>query len=42
VSPDGRVWADVPGGGAMGTIDDSEAIVRVYDVIRRYEDKENG
>lgn len=42
VSPDGRVWADVPGGGAMGTIDDSEAIVRAYDAIRRYEDKENG
>jgi len=42
VSPDGRVWADVPGGGAMGMIGDPEAIVRAYDAIRRYEDKENG
>lgn len=39
VAPDGRVWADVPGGGAMGMVDDPKAIGRAYDAIQRYEDK---
>jgi organic radical activating enzyme len=39
ISSDGRVWADVPGGGATGTLDDPDAIERAYDVIRAYEYK---
>lgn len=41
VSPDGRVWADVPGGGSMGMINDPSAVSNAYDAIRNYEDKDN-
>jgi hypothetical protein len=42
VSPDGRVWADVPGGGAMGMVDDPAAFGRAYDAFQRYEDSQEG
>lgn len=39
ISPDGRVWADVPSGGMMGTIDDQNSVARAYDAIRRHEEE---
>lgn len=41
VSPDGRVYSDVPGGGATGMVDDPAAIGRAYDALREYENKES-
>lgn len=38
VAPDGRVWADVPGGGAMGIINDPDSFAKAYDTIQKYED----
>lgn len=40
VSPDGRVWADVPGGGEMGTVDDPVAVPRAFDAIRGHEERQ--
>lgn len=40
VSPDGRVWADVPGGRATGRVDDPMAISKAWELIQEYEDRE--
>lgn len=36
VSPDGRVWSDVPGCGPVGTIDDPGALGRAFEAISKY------
>lgn len=40
VSPDGRVWADIPGGGAMGMVEDPVAVSRAFDAIGEYENRD--
>jgi len=41
VSPDGRVWTDIPGQKSVGTINDPYVFDRVFGKIREYEERGN-